>query len=91
MVISVYKVDSEDTYDFVNNVVPLIGLEFDFPFTLPANHPLQVCVAHALLAADPAVLQLCEVAFEEADLVLICRTRYVGSSPLDGEVVVHRT
>jgi len=49
---------------------------------------LQVGVACARLAADPAVLELGEVALEEADLVLVCRAWHVGRRPLDGVVVV---
>jgi hypothetical protein len=55
--------------DFVGNVVPLVCLELGLPLALATHHPLQVGVGCAGLAIDPAVLQLCEVALEEADLV----------------------
>lgn len=48
---------------------------------------IQVGVAGARLAADPAILELGEVAFEERYLVLVGRARGVGVGALDGEVV----
>lgn len=50
---------------------------------------LQVGVAGARLSVDPSVLQLCEMALEETDLVFVCRTRNIGSGPLDREVVIY--
>ena len=52
---------------------------------------LQVGIACAGLAVDPPILQLREVALEEADLVLVRGTRDVRRRPLDREVVVHST
>jgi hypothetical protein len=74
--------------DFISNVVPFICLELDLPLALTAHHPLQVGVGCTGLAIDPAVLKLGEVAFEEADLVLVCRAGDVGAAALDREVVV---
>ena len=76
------------THNFVSDVVPHISVERDFPLALSADHPLQVGVGGARLAVDPSVLQLREVALEEADLVLIGRGGNVGSRALDREVVV---
>lgn len=69
--------------------MPLIRLQLRLPLALSAHHPLQVGVRRALLAVDPAVLQLCEVALEEADLVLVGCAGDVGGAPFDAEVVVH--
>ena len=66
------------TYDLIGDVVPDVGLEIDLPLALAADHPLQVGVGGSLLAVDPAVLHLCEVALEEADLVLVGRAWDVG-------------
>ena len=68
--------------------MPHVGDELDLPLALAAHHPLQVGVARAALAVDPAVLELREVAFEEGDLVLVGRARHVGAAALDAEVVV---
>jgi hypothetical protein len=75
--------------DLIGNVVPLVCLELGLPLALATHHPLQVGVRCTGLSADPAVLQLCEVALKEGDLVLVRCTRYVCTSPLDREVVVH--
>jgi hypothetical protein len=79
----------EETYDLVSNIVPNIRHKLNLPLALPTHHPLQVGVAGSALAVDPSVLELREVAFEEADLVLVGRARYIGRRPLDREVVVH--
>ena len=50
---------------------------------------LQVGVAGARRSVDPSVLQLCEMALEETDLVFVCRTRNIGSGSLDREVVIY--
>lgn len=78
------------TYDLVDDVVPLICLQINFPLALTSYEPLQVRVGSALLATDPAVLELCEVALEEADLVFVGGARHVGTAALDAEVVVYR-
>lgn len=78
-----------NTHNLVDNVVPLIRLQIDLPLALATHEPLQVRVRCALLAADPAVLELCEVALEESDLVFVCSTGHVGAAALDAEVVVH--
>ena len=71
--------------------MPLVCLQLYLPFALPANHPLQVSIGHALLAADPAILQLSEVAFKKANLMLVRRARHIRAAPLDAEMVVHST
>lgn len=48
---------------------------------------LQVGVAGARLAADPAVLELGKVALEKGNLVLVGCARGVGVGTLDGKVV----
>jgi len=69
--------------------VPLIRLQIYLPFALPAHKPLQVRVARALLAANPTVLELREVALKEANLMFIRGTWDISTTPLDAEVVVH--
>lgn len=76
-------------YNFISNVVPDVRQQLDLPFALATHHPLQVGIADCLLAADPAILHLREVAFEEVDLVFICRAGDIGGSPLHGEVIVN--
>jgi hypothetical protein len=49
----------------------------------------QVGVARARFSVHPSILQLREVALEEADLMLVCRTRDVGCRPLNGEMIEH--
>lgn len=78
------------TYDLINNIVPLIRFKVDLPLTLPTDHPLQVCVACPLLPANPSILQLGEMAFKEANLMFIRRTRYIRAASLDTEMIVHR-
>jgi hypothetical protein len=77
------------TYYLVDDIVPLVGLQIDLPLALPAHEPLQVRVGSALLAADPAVLELREVALEKADLVFVRGAGDVGAAAFDTEVVVH--
>ena len=68
--------------------MPHPGLPLRLPAALLVRHPLQVGVARALLAADPAVLHLGEVALEEADLVLAVDAGRVGVLAHHAEVVV---
>ena len=77
------------THDFVDDIVPLVRLKLHLPFALSTHHPLQVGVGRALIAADPAILQLSKMALEEADLMLVRRTGDICAAPLDAEVVVH--
>lgn len=79
------------TYDLIDDIMPLIRLQINLPLTLPTHEPLQVRVGSTLLAADPTVLQLREVALEEADLVFVRGAGYILSAPLDAEVVVYRS
>jgi hypothetical protein len=67
--------------------VPFVGLELRLPLALSADHPLQVGVRCTGLPIDPAVLELREMALEEADLMLVCRTGDIGGTPLDREMV----
>jgi hypothetical protein len=69
--------------------VPDISLKLNLPLALTADHPLQVGIASPLFTIDPSVLQLREMAFEEADLVLIRGTGDIGGGSLDREVVVY--
>lgn len=69
--------------------MPHVCYQLDLPLALATHEPLQVRVARSALAIDPAVLQFCEVALEERNLVLIGRAGHVGCAPLDAEVVVH--
>ena len=78
-----------NTHNLIDDIVPLVRLQVNLPLALTAHKPLQVRVARALLAADPAVLELCEVALEEGDLVFVGGTGHVGATSLDAEVVVH--
>jgi hypothetical protein len=75
--------------DLISNVVPLVCLQLDLPLALAAHHPLQVGVRSTGLAVDPSVLQLSEMALEEADLVLVRRTGDIRGASLDREVVVY--
>lgn len=75
--------------DFICNVVPLISLELDLPLALTSHHPLQVGVRGTGLAIDPAILQLCEMALKEANLMLVGSAGNVCGAALDREVVVH--
>ena len=73
--------------DLVSNVVPHVGLPRRLPQALLLDHELQVRVLGALLAADPAVLHLGEVALEEANLVLAVDRGGVGGAAHHAEVV----
>lgn len=70
--------------------MPLVSFELYLPLALSTHHPLQVGVAGSLLTIDPTILQFREMAFEEAYLVLICRTGHICAPSLDTEVIVHR-
>lgn len=69
--------------------MPHPRLPLRLPLAVLADHELQVGVAGAALAADPAVLELGEVALEETNLVLAAHARRVGVGPADAEVVPH--
>jgi len=73
--------------DLVGDVVPDGGSEGRAPLGLAVDHPLQVGVAGAGLAADPAGLHLGEVGLEEADLVLQVDAGRVGGRVHHAEVV----
>ena len=78
------------TYDLVGKVVKDTGLPLiNTPLALLADHPLQLGVAGARLATDPAGLELSEVALEEVDLVLAEQTWGVVLLAGDGEVIPH--
>lgn len=77
------------TYNLESDVMPNIGLPLGLPLALLADHELEVGVLGALLAADPAVLHLGEVALEEADLVLAVDARRRGVLAHHAEVVEH--
>lgn len=79
------------TYNLIHNVVPLVRLEVNLPLALSTDHPLQVRVRDALLAANPAILQFREMALEERNLVLVRRRGDIRTAPLDAKMVVHRT
>lgn len=68
--------------------MPDVGLPGDIPLGNSSNLPSQCGVAGTGGAADPARLQLSEVALEEADLVLAVQARGVGVAALDAEMVV---
>ena len=71
-------VSSATSYNLINDIVPLIGLKFNLPLALSANHPLQVCVAGSGFPANPAIFELGEMALEEGDLMFIGRAWYIG-------------
>ena len=77
--------------DLVGDVVPHVRLELHLPLALAAHHPLQVGVGSSLLAADPAVFQLREMALEEANLVLVRCTRHIRRTSLNAEMIEHGT
>lgn len=79
------------THNLVGDVVPHVRLELHLPLALAAHHPLQVGVGSSLLAADPAVFQLREMALEEANLVLVRCTRHIRRTSLNAEMIEHGT
>lgn len=74
-------------YNLKGNIVPDASLPLRLPLAVLANHELQVRVAGAALAADPAVLELGKVALEEADLVLAADAGGVGVGPANRKMV----
>jgi hypothetical protein len=74
-------------YNLIGNVVPDVSIPVDAPLGVSSNVPSQQRVAGASFAADPASLQLGEMALEEADLVFAEQARWVGRAALDAEVV----
>ena len=82
--------EGEETHDLISNIMPNIRNKLDLPLALPAYHPLQVGVAGPAFAIDPSILQLGEMAFEEADLVLICGAWDIGGRALDRKVIINR-
>jgi hypothetical protein len=78
----------DHAHNLIRNIMPDVGNQLYFPLALTTNEPLQVSVGRAGFTVHPAILQLGEVAFKEANLVLISRTRLVCRAALDGEMVV---
>lgn len=68
--------------------MPDVSLPGDIPLGNSSNLPSKRGVAGAGRAADPARLQLSEVALEEADLVLAVQARGISIAALDAEMVV---
>ena len=56
--------------NIIRDVVPRVRRPRGVPLTLAANIPPQLAIACALLTRNQPILQLCEVALEEADLML---------------------
>jgi len=77
----------EGAYDLIGNVVPDAGLPFNLPLALLVGHPLEIRIAGTLLAGDPAVLELSEMALEEADLVLVVGAGRVGVLAHDAKMI----
>lgn len=75
--------------DLVRNVMPHVRLPLRLPLGVLGDHELKIGVRGALLARDPARLQLDEVRLEEADLVLAIDARRVHVFAHDREVVVY--
>lgn len=74
--------------DLVGDVVPDIGLPLNIPLSLAIDHPAQVGVGLILATAEPASLELGEVALEEGNLMLLGGGGGVDVGALDAEVVV---
>lgn len=68
--------------------MPHTSVPSNRPLGSSSNLPSQCWVAGASGAADPARLQLGEVALEEADLVLAVQAGRVGGAAHDAEMVV---
>lgn len=83
------KRERKGTYDLVRNVMPHVRLPLRLPLGVLGDHELKIGVRGALLARDPARLQLDEVRLEEADLVLAIDARRVHVFAHDREVVVY--
>jgi len=73
--------------DSISDVMPYPSGERDVPMRLAIHVPPQRLIQRSLLAVDEPILQFCEVALEEADLVLLVRGRRVGGRVLHAEVV----
>ena len=69
--------------------MPNPRLPLRLPLALLARHPLQIRITRAALPANPAVLELGEMALEEADLVLAVDAGRVNVLAHDAKVVKH--
>lgn len=68
--------------------MPDISHKLNLPFALPSDHPLQVGIARPALTVHPSILQLREMALEEADLMLVGCAWDISSRSLYREMVV---
>lgn len=82
------KLGRGGNYNLIGNVVPDTSIPNSVPLGSSSDLPSQCWVAGAGCAADPARLQLSEVALEEGDLVLAVQAGRVGGAAHDAEMVV---